>query len=140
MCASFWLSSLFTKATSGKSLTFYSKSKPFSHSPRVSFDISMYLIDRRNSELKDLLKVHVCIKTCLMSAHRHAIFLCSVDDNLVGQLTANMMNVHHMMRVHHMLRVQHLMRVHHMMCVPQNQHTLAIDFTFFLIFFLFLVK
>ena len=39
LCASFSLSSLFTKVTSGKSSHFLFKSKPFSHLPKVSFDI-----------------------------------------------------------------------------------------------------
>ena len=39
LCDLFWLASLFTKVTSGKSSHFLFKSKPFSHSPKVSFDI-----------------------------------------------------------------------------------------------------
>ena len=79
LCASFWLSSMFTKVTPGKSSHFPFKIQTIqSFVKSIFWYINIYYWchsgGRRNPVLKDPLKVCVCSKTCLMSAHLQALF------------------------------------------------------------------
>ena len=89
LCDLFWLASLFTKVTSGKSSHFLFKSKPFSHLPKVSFDIwLMWLwLKEKFSSQRSLESMRLQQNLFDVTTKPCYIF-CSVDDDLVGQLTS----------------------------------------------------
>ena len=88
LCDLFWLASLFTKVTSGKSSHFLFKSEPFIHLPKVSFDIWLmwlWLLEKLSSQRSLESTVSMRLQQDSFDvAKKLCYILCSVDDNLVG--------------------------------------------------------